>query len=190
MFAIENSTTRKSLKNVFDNIFAKYGRTFEKDDEIDLESMEVSQTGGHLSRIKEVKFGSVFKHSRKYDFESDNSSSEDEPFVDDVDLGIIELPLNVDDIFQQEKERIESKLVHQIQSKFHRAIANSQEILSASKISYKEKQTAKQTIDEPQSFDSILYSFIREEREKIAAKGCASENCFDCIYKKEIFLLK
>jgi len=200
MFAIENSSTRKSLKSVFDNIFAKYGRTFEKDDEIDLQSMEVSQTGGHLSRIKEIKFGSVFKHSRKYEFESDSSSSEDEPSIDDVDLGIIELPLNVDDIFQQEKERIEPQLVQQIQSKFHRAIASSQEVPLPKKESLKDIKTTttKEIVEEerggPITFDSVLYSFIRKEREQIAGKEagerCTRESCFDCTFKKEIFLLK
>lgn len=188
MFAIENSSTRKSLKNVFQNIFAKYGRTFEMDDEIDLESMEVvSQTGGHLSRIKELKFGSVFKHSRKYDFESDSSSSEDEYLIDEADLGIIELPLDVDDIFLQEKERIEPQLVQQIQSKFHRAIASSQEPLHLPTVT----KLSTTIMDEPNTFDSVLYSFIREERRlMVRGKLCKMKDCFDCTFKKEIFLLK
>ena len=61
MFSIENSETRKSLKSVFENIFAKYGREFDEDDEVDLMSLQVTRPGGHLARLKPVHFGAAFK---------------------------------------------------------------------------------------------------------------------------------
>lgn len=140
MFVLENRETRKSLRNVFSRIFEKYERNFQEDDEIDLESMKVTQSAGHLARLKRLQFGSIFKHRRvrgpKFSLQGSSIVGEDDlviaeeesylgrsiPIVRD-DIDIFEtLNLRKEDV-QMEKER--ELRVAEKQSSFKSLIASS-----------------------------------------------------------------
>src|ERR1700729_4106990 len=60
-FVFENPATRESLKNAFESLFAKYGRSFDDDDEIDLVNLKIIKRGNHLTKIKALRFGETFK---------------------------------------------------------------------------------------------------------------------------------
>jgi len=64
-FTIENSRTRASLRNAFEQLFCKYGHDFKDDDEIDLTDLTIVKRGKHLSRIKTLQFGNSFHRPRK-----------------------------------------------------------------------------------------------------------------------------
>ncbi len=128
MFAIENFATRKSLKNVFDNIFAKYGRDFQEADEIDLETLNVIKSGGHLRSSRILSFGSVFKHRRRAVVDpspSDEESAEEDlgptgcdPFANDG-LDIFESQM----LLKRPSSIEDRQSTAQLQSSFQKAVA-------------------------------------------------------------------
>lgn len=70
MLSLSCEETRKSLKSVFENIFSKYDREFDEDDEVDLLDMKVIKPGGHLARLTRQNFGNVFKKKKLVNKES------------------------------------------------------------------------------------------------------------------------
>ncbi len=64
----ELQKTKDSLKQAFENLFEKYGREFEEDDEIDLFSLEVVKTGKQgiisVQSSRKQKFGYLYKNHK------------------------------------------------------------------------------------------------------------------------------
>lgn len=67
MFGLQK--TRDSLKEAFENLFEKYGKEFDDDDEIDIISLEVvkksNKKDSELQRPR--KFGFLYKKKGKID---------------------------------------------------------------------------------------------------------------------------
>ncbi|PJF16895.1 hypothetical protein PSACC_03309 [Paramicrosporidium saccamoebae] len=158
MFAIENEQTRKSLKSAFENIFAKYGRDFAEDDEVDLGSMEVTKPGGHLARLKSVAFGRAFK---------DRQHSFDKEFEHKAPLEIDE------DVFETDRRKnrptADPVQVAQIRYSFNYAVA--------SKVKKPRDQNCP---DDPPSFHSILLDIRQSQKDRARQYPITHErNCFD-----------
>ena len=89
-FLIQNLATRESLKNAFDNLFAKYDKEFTDDDEIDLSDLSLAKKGQHLSRLSHKQnFGCVF---RRISYTSSNSDYHREINLNDGTKDILDLP--------------------------------------------------------------------------------------------------
>lgn len=179
MFALENAQTRQSLRNVFDNIFVKYGRDFNEDDEIDLVNLKVTKRGGHLARLRTLSFGTVFRHKkgvhgRGHEGDSQDSQSQSQS---QTQSQLPDPDPAVEDVFEAERRRLEpavsDQMVAQIRSSFNRAVAST-----------KTKPGS--------SFDVVLFGMIREQeegrrntsrRQRLLAHSHASsehQDCFDC----------
>ena len=65
MFGLQK--TRDSLKEAFENLFEKYGKEFDDDDEIDIMSLEVvkKSTSMNSEMQKPLKFGFLYKKEGK-----------------------------------------------------------------------------------------------------------------------------
>lgn len=94
-FLFENAATRASLKSAFDQLFCKYGREFDDDDEIDLTDLSIVNVGGHVVRERARGFGSCYRKSSKR-MESEAAAAQDQPTP-----AIEEQEDNYDDVFKR-----------------------------------------------------------------------------------------
>lgn len=179
MFAIENAKTRNSLRTVFENIFAKYGRDFEEDDEIDLISLSVIKPGGHLARIKPLAFGRAFK-DRKHNSEGPLDNNNNQRAI------TTQLEDFEEDVFETERKRLQpavsTEVVARIRSSFNKAVASTK----------KSKKTSNDwfLMRTYQSFDSLLLALCQRERrifkDSASLYRCLHPigKCFDCTLLK------
>jgi hypothetical protein len=179
--AIEHEKTRLSLKDAFEDLFSRYDREFEDEDEIDIVNLRVVRKGGFLANSAVKEFGECYrKRSENPLGPSDSSgpdSSADE--YDDID----------EQVFERVCKRIKkSQAIARLNSLplFDHTIhfAPISMLCEPIKTEWKGQY----------SFDSILYTLVKnefiEEKEAIKAlteeRICTCNVCFDCILLNEM----
>lgn len=175
-FSFQNLETRKSLKSVFENIFVKYGREFEEDDEIDLMSFEVTKAGGHLARTKPLKFGNVFKRKSEAIVAADNILAgvftSDADGIDVFEAAISKKPR------PNKTSRLQDSFVQAVSQSKNResAFINEQSFLLRRKRGRPRKL-------KPTDFGSILKSILVSEHDIDAKQPLPRHinSCFDCV---------
>jgi hypothetical protein len=167
MFALENVQTRHSLRAVFENIFSKYGRHFDEDDEIDLLSLEVTKPGGHLARIQPLKFGRAYrgKEAPLESLSGDEIPDPNETF---------------EDVFEVERKRMtpgDDGHAAQLQSSFIKAVAST-----------KGPEEEHRSKSRPKTFNHVLKGIYRAERRirRRFRSPHPKSNCLDCILMRII----
>lgn len=181
MFSIANTETRRSLKTVFENIFAKYGRDFAEDDEIDLVSLEVTKPGGHLARIKPLQFGEAFRRRTGQPSVGPPISPAPEP-CDGED----------DDVFgpsiralgqSEDEERATRATASQLRSNLVNAIAQSGTIPQRKRLKGVPNRGQKKRRKKTRTFDSILTEILEEEARAtiVGLRAPHATGCLDCL---------
>jgi len=186
MLWIENTATRKSLKNAFDGIFARYGRKFEDDDEIDLTELAVVKRGHHLSMSETREFGSVYRsdqyRSEAFGHVYENAHAIPEEYDtigEDVFITSAKsanVPVAPEQIMALRSHLLSHLEVYDPQESDPRLMIETQ---GKPRIRKKRDRT----------FDSILESICMAELEAIRRRPIkchqsCSESCFECILNK------
>jgi Centromere protein Scm3 len=180
--AIEHEKTRLSLKDAFEDLFARYDREFEDEDEIDIVNLRVVRKGGFLAKCPTKEFGECYrKRSEQLQVSSDSS-----------ELGSSAADEN-DDIDEQVFERVCKRI------KKSQAIARLNSLpLFDHTIHFAPVSVLCDPVKTDwrgaYSFDSVLFTLIRHEyteekdavRALIQEKICSCNNCFSCILLKEM----
>lgn len=190
--AIEHEKTRLSLKDAFEDLFARYDREFDEEDEIDIINLKVVKKGGFLSKSKVAEFGEFYKKRR--------TTVTDDP---DACLSEAEKTSGADTEDSETEEMDEEVL-----EKFFKRIKKSQAIAKATAhltaMDHQIHFTPRADMFQPIpldwkgsfSFDSVLFGLVRDDLKRsrevewglVAAENriCTCNKCFDCILIKEM----
>lgn len=178
MFSIANTETRRSLKTVFENIFAKYGREFVEDDEIDLVSLEVTKPGGHLARIKPLQFGEAFRRKVAQPSEASHASPTFETTEEDIfELGKGTLGPSEDE------EQATRATATQLRFNLVNAIAQSETASRRKKLKGTPNRGQKRRKRKVRTFDTILTEILEDEARVtvVGLRAPHATGCFDCL---------
>lgn len=174
-FAIEHEKTRLSLKDAFEELFAKYDREFEEEDEIDILNLKVVRKGGFLSKSRIQEFGECYRKRTK---RSTESLSEEDESSDHIDNQVL------DQVCKSiKKTRVALRQDNLLSHKKHFSPFT---VLS---------EPMELRWDGHQAFDTALYSMIKDEckeeqrlEDEISqVYDCHCKTCFNCVLLKEIF---
>lgn len=175
MFSIANTETRRSLKAVFENIFAKYGRDFVEDDEIDLVSLEVTKPGGHLARIKPLQFGEAFRRKMVQSPEASPAFEATEEDIFGLDKGVLG--------HSEDDEQATRATATQLRFNLVNAIAQSGTASRRKKLKGTPNRGQKRRKRKIVTFDTVLTEILEEEARAmvVGLRAPHATGCFDCL---------
>lgn len=187
--AIEHEKTRLSLKDAFEDLFSRYDREFDEEDEIDIINLKVVKKGGFLSKSKVAEFGEFYKKRKttsNMEGANDNTSGAE----------------------SESSESETDEMDEEILEKFFKRIRKSQAIAKATSnlpsLDHQIHFTVRADMFQPIpldwkgsfSFDSILFGLVNDDLKRSREvewaltdkenRTCNCNKCFDCILIREM----